>query len=1477
MMVQLSLAPRRRTTWTQFLETLAAAIHDTNSPEAPSTELVRVLLRRPRLLDAPPDLEVLATIVAAARTLSARGVRVDLEIPKRGKREGPARLEWLHTLRKSGIESLLLHSQMSERVTLSGTPLPYFGTVTGPETTRVLPLRWVDSTTFVRFDVTVEIQRDGETRTRPKWSPSEQLRNEISDTLIAQGWSPSDCHRVVDHFVGEVGGNVLEHADSAAGLGIGILGGTIADGTKGTGVCDLFVIDLGRGFVGSRRARYLEHLAMASSAVAAERELIRELRSGTHVSFVDEGPRSAYYKHGMHFLSDNLVGTEHICIRGAYAQVILARQESAVVERAEQAPAEASPGVTVRLRITPARSRQTVLGLEALDTSDLVGSLDRTPSIDLGAFAVVSPDDLRSYVSAENSPAGGGVQFVVTDLGFEDRFRKHGLASLLASVQGIDGLVLMNVPADKDDLSRLQRTESGGNPWFIAVADYETCLLVAPSARAQKSRAAPTSLASCFAVPEGELPIASTAMLRLRIADYRVLCTACNSAFLEAHLSGTAPSDGVYPLASSVLLPGGKAGDFFSLRQACNSPTQRRRWLSTARVLLREALLDLQTRSKGRLSPNAVRVLGYSSSVAELLRDAVKVEGLPFECKVVPDSSEQSIGRALKSVAPGTTLLLFTDVVRSGSLRNQVIAMVSNLNRSVELLSIALVRDQYAQEPLPITSELPHVKEWIGASIRFAYTSTMSADFALDPHSLIPNRLERPDQATSRRIDATLTLLAGVPHAISQAHTRHGARHEVISVNVEAILGDDAVGVEAQRSVVDAIKARLQERDRWFSFGDDEPSWQSLAPRAVVYPLPPDAPAADINSPTSAQEPFIRSFALGIAAFFQNRSGVSPVPIGVPRAWDADGRALVFHEHLTDDLRKLLPRTLVRRDILIVDDGVWTGATCRQLLQFAADAGASRAVIVAALSRLPLDDMRWWEGLAEIRIDGEAKPMRIAAVFPYHLPIPCLTHDTCPQERLDKRLRPLAIQHPTLAPVIQDLLAEYRDGSDRAPPSRAALVAAVAKLTLCDHSPGWYRALAESVDSTEDILLAHSFLLAPHLAHSPRLRDGVYHRFLSRCAAGIRGGQTEASVAERFAAAARLASLPDLLAIINASRECRLEYSPTALARLCIHALSADKLAPSRHALIESTLQLVSEWHGESAQYRSSRSFIDELKSILTAELAALPVRLHPLQVTRAIQTFLQDPRLANITSVRLHKIIERKDTHRRNLLTFLEVAELVLSERDPLWRIGQEALKLRTACDEILSYVDSLARMDAAFADERERTSSEPFRERILRAIGLHSAAIVRVASDLDLMLTRFSIGDFLREAGGYSGPVAASDTETLIALPEGLYLTISDGIRRLTSTQQARSGDGTPWHEVRLENVPASAFGYCNVTCSFRYPTRGVTELAVDLAEHASVPLSRLGGVLRVTGGAISSVLTLHLTLPVARTLQAHATTTF
>jgi adenine/guanine phosphoribosyltransferase-like PRPP-binding protein len=461
----------------------------------------------------------------------------------------------------------------------------------------------------------------------------------------------------------------------------------------------------------------------------------------------------------------------------------------------------------------------------------------------------------------------------------------------------------------------------------------------------------------------------------LNIDAYTEINTLINTNYLAEGFKKEGKREGFF--SGKIHLLGGRVVDqFFSVARNSSDTTRIIRWVNTCAAGI------LQVIAKTKVSIDDLVVLGLAGSIKDILVQAWTTLGIDIPAYTlmtydVPTKEELSV-----NIGERNNVIVVVDVISSASLLQETTRVIKRLGKEV-IGIVALVDGRERRRENLLTTAI-HV---FGSSLRVIKEKQLglAPEYWVDPISLVPIPTQIFTTSLDPRIDNTLKVV-GSSNAIRAGHIVDGQRHLSTYIDIPILLKEKREWLG--RRVLEECTLKLKSR-----------KWKNFSPKAVLHPsgisrIETVIKPSELNKETIVYQTAVKQFLPILQQIWPNMH-----PVEIARAFDPGGQP-----RCARSLELAGAKDLIKGDVVVADDCLYTGRATSQLIQLAVSLGAQRILVVPLIARLTQEQLEHWESLYTISFQ-QNNLTEICYVFPLFLPIPQYTASECPYEMTEKRLQ----------------------------------------------------------------------------------------------------------------------------------------------------------------------------------------------------------------------------------------------------------------------------------------------------------------------------------------------------------------------------------------------------------------------------------------------------------------------------------------
>ena len=961
------------------------------------------------------SLDDLALLTVHLRRQASRGCTVHIQWPRRTHVGSPTRMQKVLTgLRYASLFSSNEAGDWIRNIKLDqGDSVARKSPTFVADSTRAhyLPMIWLDASSFgVHLDSIRDI-----------WSIRPHLPTAVNanmrSLLQSQGFLDTGAVDAMLHVIFmELGWNAILHSESRPGYGFAVFCGQVEHPNSQNSFTDprltFCFVDSGRGIPNSLHSQYdsarvdpkrdYESTLECSRKTAIVRfALDRDTTSRPeHASVNDaEGCR------GLAYVTRSLEGRGRLRIRSDGGSVILQSEVSGTSVNPERLPEDYRPipGTQIIGEIYSRRARS-ALGFNDIGVESSV-EIHQKQVVDISVLLESEPTliAIEELIDRESKFRESSVWLDLACRELSPRTVEN-ICKSVANRSKVSVCVLWNTRIDWSVLRGLSdwlAIEGGKRslPIFVIVKQADEVMIPGVSDETAAEGIRKLSLATPW-LSIGQSSIDNVPNARhgeVSVLNWFSVSRSLNTFRIENGFASENSSLGCF-VGIIHLLTGEKVGRYFSFaKNVAQHPGNFQTWLHAVVASIRMLPKRVDRRPLG--------IVGFANTVRELVTDVLNLSEEPEFGFTILSYDLPSVEELRAVISEPCDVVLLTDVLSTGSTASSLIEQLGKLQaRTVAVVSAADARmeDAFQRDKLLIGNTVYPVISCARINIRPDANCAqlpLWSEYWIDPVSMVPQekRSELWDlpQNVLERIENTLIAI-DQSNAVRVGHCVDGVRHMSTFVDVQRLI--EASGDSVFEYVQIAIEQRLSER-QW---GDFDPS-HIVAPSGVSRIEPASVgPAFNANVT-------VYGTAAGIyAKFVREHMWPTANEVSVLRSFDPGGnsRCAQVIENLRNPQHGL-------RDVVIVDDGMWTGRTISSLLRGVVEAGARRVLIIPLLSRLRATESVHWESLTSVFSQSRQADTPTCFFFPFLFPVPAYGQQDCPfvitSDRIEKRAGELQV------------------------------------------------------------------------------------------------------------------------------------------------------------------------------------------------------------------------------------------------------------------------------------------------------------------------------------------------------------------------------------------------------------------------------------------------------------------------------------
>jgi adenine/guanine phosphoribosyltransferase-like PRPP-binding protein len=591
--------------------------------------------------------------------------------------------------------------------------------------------------------------------------------------------------------------------------------------------------------------------------------------------------------------------------------------------------------------------------------------------------------------------------------------------------------------------------------------------------------------------------------------SYVQTAKAINNEFIEAGFTQKREDWGFFQ-GRIHLLSGETAPRFLSIAKNVENPNHLRRWTEIALAGIRRLLLTRRT-------PNGRLVLaGFASSVRPVLSQVSSRLGVSHHALALLTYDAPSKEELEDHVAQSDVVILLTDVLSTGTL-TEAVAYALRQQRAELLGVVGLVdarrEDERGKNLIELGFEQLALEAGSLLELRPLKGPKGRTNYWVDAVTFVPTQ-SAPTRSIDTRVASALELVMAAD-AIRSGHAVDGARHSSLVIDTTRLVEEMTSKVEA--AAVSEITSRLQARE-----------WKDFSPTIMLYPS--GVSRIEILRKQDKPAEIVAAYKTGVTQYANLLSARWPncERLEIPRAFDPAGRsrcAASLESAGYSDVE-------FAGDVIVLDDGLWSGRTVQQLIRLAVQAGAKRILVTPMIARLSPADLERVEAITSLQYRDSVAVVQVCYAIPLVIPVPYYSGADCPYELTIRRLRQWEEGSQTIAETARNLVTQLTGHRHGHPSHRTGAYAHTwlrlrAYVELAAESELAVEYLNRTIASLDtDIELEALFTLFLEewqLLGRARLRQAVSPKLLSR-AVGILMDRPQGNSAVAIAAASLLRS-----------------------------------------------------------------------------------------------------------------------------------------------------------------------------------------------------------------------------------------------------------------------------------------------------------------------------------------------------------------
>jgi adenine/guanine phosphoribosyltransferase-like PRPP-binding protein len=478
--------------------------------------------------------------------------------------------------------------------------------------------------------------------------------------------------------------------------------------------------------------------------------------------------------------------------------------------------------------------------------------------------------------------------------------------------------------------------------------------------------------------------------------NYMIVDNMLNTKYLAEGFSGGHESSGFYS-GDIHLLSGDVVKKYFSFaKNTSDNDENFERWLSSA-MCASQCIRNIETSEDIEFA-----LLGFSGTVENIVRNLH--HQLPYvrRSHILRTFDLPTIQEIRQIINRGDKVILVTDVISTGSTTKMLGELIRKIGGEIKGIVAAVDArrgNAYGSEIFQLASgAVPFFscsKFEAQKEIKVEQKDIMDSAFWVDPVSLVPLR-EKPHlwdipENIRNRIESTIKHINS-SNSAKCGHIIDGTRHTSIYIDLNKLLASSLP------SFRDKIRNQFEEVIRKRGWSDFNPS-HVLFPTGISRLETVDKKIVE----EKMREKFnITIYGTSVIRYVEYLKRIWPecLEIKVLRSFDPGGnsRCAKVSEAIKESERNV-------EDVIIADDGIWTGRTINSLIRSAVEAGARRIFVAPLLSRLNITEVISWESISSYSFDEQESEVPVCIYFPMIYPVPAYGPQDCPFEGTIRRLQ----------------------------------------------------------------------------------------------------------------------------------------------------------------------------------------------------------------------------------------------------------------------------------------------------------------------------------------------------------------------------------------------------------------------------------------------------------------------------------------
>jgi adenine/guanine phosphoribosyltransferase-like PRPP-binding protein len=967
----------------------------------------------------------LATITAIIRFLAERGIKVTVKWPRPNKGR-PSRLQKvLEGIKFASLfKSYNIEESWVENVDIIGRKQHLDFSSRDPSSAHYLPMLWFDSSLFISDDII-----DDYWTIRPS-IPSGFIRD-LRDCLYLQGFLDDDS---IDVFINvmfmEIAWNVILHSSDQPGAGFGLFCGQIIHPGQGNSILhsclNFCLVDVGRGIpraLGSFYDEYPDKYRISTDTRSCS-------RSTRIVRFALDRYSSSRPRHASQLDYEGCRGLAYVAnaLEGSGGQISIRSNGGGINVVGKRTGAKATPndnlikyplpGTQVSGVLYSKLSRSLNVEVPVKSEVSIHFDFHKVYNVDGTINALVSPERASEYI---NELPRGNRPVLIFDLGCVDLKAREieYLCKVLIERFSNHILILWNIRIKWSLLKGfnewLYRKHLEGLKASIIVVKswHEGQLLGVPTESNEDLRRRLSEVCGWLNINSSD---SNTVILENSISakisphDWLEISKKLNTSMLDEGFMLSDEKCGFYK-GNIHLLSGEVVDKFFSFsRNTHNKKANLERWVRSTQCAIHLAYqMDLNS--------ERLLLLGFTGTVRDL------IYRLKLECAriwgaiIILSHDMPSVEEIRRVVKPNDNVLLLADVISTGSSAKRLSELVRRAGGiPVGIIAAVDARQGPSQGSDNFDvgySKLPFygcaLSNIVSVDPRTA--NQLRNDLWIDPISFIPSRQQPSNwgipELILNRVDYTLNAVCETNSA-KCGHCVDGTRHMSVYIDLRRLIfiGSHVLLGYIKESIFDRLKKQ---------------KWGDFSPTHIVYPtgiarLEVLHEGFGKGNDVLVYNTAVKSYASFLRSFWPNS-----IEVEILRSFDPGGNS-----RCADVVEEIRDSPAELGDVILADDGIWSGRTVSSILNSVVESGAKRVLVIPMLARMRTADVVHWESIRSIRNEKRNTDTPICCFFPFIYPVPAYNSEECPYEISKIRILQRSREYPLLMEIGKRRAEELR-------------------------------------------------------------------------------------------------------------------------------------------------------------------------------------------------------------------------------------------------------------------------------------------------------------------------------------------------------------------------------------------------------------------------------------------------------------------